>query len=366
VTERRGKLLRGLKIGIMSMIPAVVLLGCSEWYATMALQRRVAIEDDGAGKRYVMRIGKLPWSRVTVTPLNSAGFPDVEFATIGAKHDCMHAVFLGDSFAFGDGVDRDSSFVSLVRAWAKDRRASGCVRVFNLGARGTTIDKQSSSLHAHLDALQPDIVIVAQYQNDLTDLTHSESEIAQRGAAATSENWREVRHRFRTWNLNLVRFATYHLFAGAIQRSIHYDVLKHWSVLADSAKAPLARELMANYRRHFVRLKDDLGGRGIALGVVILPSKLDLLAGRYPEGAFFESLARETGVPYLSIYPILDRNRDPSPFLTYDGHLNEGGNRLVAEAVYEWLFGGQTPFPRLKAPGSGAQAAADAPQDLKD
>jgi hypothetical protein len=368
VGEPRSKAARGLKLGILSLIPACVLLGGAETYSTLAIQRAVVMETDATGdRRYTLRVGRLPWSRKSVTHLNAAGFPDVEFVRMSSKNNCRHIVFVGDSFVFGDGVDSDSSFVSLVRRWSTNRQYQGCVRVFNLGERGTTIDKQAKSLQKHIAALQPDVVILGQYQNDLTDLTYSQSEAAQHSAGERTENWRAAKDRFRTLNLNVVKFASYHLFSGAIQRGVRYDLLKHWSVLADSQRADLAHQLKAEYQQQFIALKEDLAARGIDFGVIILPSKFDLLAGKFPEGQFFRTLAEDASVPYLPIYPVLDENREPNPFLVYDGHLNELGNRLVAEAIYNWLYAKQpAPFAALHAHRSGAQTTTDAAQSLKN
>ena len=84
---------------------------------------------------------------------------------------------------------------------------------------------------------------------------------------------------------------------------------------------------------------------------------MDVIAQRYPEGEFFEALADAHRLPRLSMMPILDRHRQPFPYLTYDGHFNVIGNRLVAVSVFDWLFRSDpAPFPRLTA-GLGAPAA---------
>ena len=366
--EPRSKVMRGLKLCILSALPAVVIFGGAETYSTLAIQRAVAVEtDDDGNRRYTMRIGRLPWSRESSTHLNSHGFPEIEFANIGEKGDCRHIVFLGDSFVFGDGVDSDSSFVSLVRNWADKRSTDRCTRVFNLGERGTTIDKQMRNINQHIAALNPDVVILGQYQNDLTDLLFSRTEQARQVTGSKTEDWQAAKERFRSLNLNIVKFASYHLFHGAIQRSVEYDLLKHWSVLADSQRVHLAERLKADYEAQFVALKDQLAARGIEFGVIILPSKFDLLAGRFPEGEYFQTVATRAQVPYLEIYPVLDEKRAPNPFLVYDGHLNERGNRLVAEAVYTWLFNAQpTQFPKLQSDLSRPHAATHATQRLKN
>jgi lysophospholipase L1-like esterase len=55
-------------------------------------------------------------------------------------------------------------------------------------------------------------------------------------------------------------------------------------------------------------------------------------------------LSEKLDVPYLNAFPLLNEQRQPYAYLMYDGHFNENGNRLMAEAIYSWLFE-QTPVP---------------------
>jgi lysophospholipase L1-like esterase len=364
--EPRNNAIRGVKLVVLSLFPTVLLLAIAETCSTLAIQRAVAVETDDRGQRhYKMRVGRLPWSRESSIRLNSSGFPAIEFDSIGAKGECKHIVFLGDSFVFGDGVDGDSSFVSVFAQRSRDRNPRACVRVFNLGARGTTIDKQTQNLNQHITSLKPDVVILGQYQNDLTDLTFSRHEQARQSASGAS--WQSTRDRFRTLNFNVVRFASYHMFSFAIQRGLHYDALRHWSVLADTQRSGLAEQLKTEYATQFIALKKGLAERGIGLAVMTLPSKLDLLAGRFPEEEFFRTLAHTAQVPYLPMFPVLNSNRKPNPFLMYDGHLNERGNRLVAEAVYDWLYATDpAPYAELRGDSLRAQPAPDPTQHLEN
>ena len=93
--------------------------------------------------------------------------------------------------------------------------------------------------------------------------------------------------------------------------------------------------------------------------MVIVPSKFDVLAGRSPEEPFFLELARGKNVPALSLFSRFDKQRSPYPYLKYDGHLNERGNELVADAVMEWLFDEEPEvFRALAADGAGQVVTA--------
>jgi hypothetical protein len=140
------------------------------------------------------------------------------------------------------------------------------------------------------------------------------------------------------YNISLLRFVTYQVFSLMIRRSIRYDVLGTWSVLEGESKRDYANKLKTIYHELYASLVGDMRKRGIQFGVLIFPSKMDVLAKRSLETEYFTALAQEFHVPYLSLMPTLDANRASMPFYVYDGHLNEFGNQVSAEAIWKWLF----------------------------
>lgn len=342
---------RALKIAVFSLTPAVILVVVAEATASMVIARRAAVTPHAkGGSVYSLQVGRGPWSRLSVTPLNSLGFPDEEFPPAGQRDACARVIFAGDSFILGDGVHRDSNFVEIVR-----RRVSGrqgrCVRVFNLGIRGTTIDRQGEAIRRLLDRLQPDVVILGQYQNDLTDLNGPGAVLdPNRNPDGSRRPGDSVRVRMKIFQSSLVKFLTYRMVAVMIERDVERDLLRRWSVVADTSRRKQAELFQETYGRIYGELVDTLRRRGVRVGALIIPSKLDVLAGRYPEEPFFVSIAERHSVPHLRLFAVLDQRRSPMPFLMYDGHLNEHGNRVVADALHEWLFvSEESPFTDLLA-----------------
>ena len=111
-----------LKLIAFALTPVTVLFLICEGLTAAAIQRNFKIEEDPAtgGSTYVFRMGRYPWSHESRTRLNSTGFPDVAFDKLPPKGNCTHVVFAGDSYTFGDGVDGEKSYVSLVRARAAE------------------------------------------------------------------------------------------------------------------------------------------------------------------------------------------------------------------------------------------------------
>ena len=344
---------RRLKLLVFSLIPLVALVLVGQLVASLTIHRSFTFGTDSLSgvTHYVMRVGRLPWSGTTVTALNSLGLPDGEFVNILPKGDCIHVVFSGDSFTFGDAVDGDSTWVSLIRQRTAHLNPDRCIRVFNIAQRMTTIEQQAARIRETRDLLQPDIVVLGQFQNDLTDLTMPGSiayEPETSGHGTTF--WGDIlRKSVPGFNSALLRMVTYRSFAFLTANNYRLDVLSRWSVLADTANGEFADRLKGIYRDMYADLVQELRAQGVGFAVVILPSKMDLMAQRYPEGEFFRSLAEEFQVPYLDLTPTLSANRKPFPYQVYDGHLNERGNRIVARTVYDWMFvAGQGPFASLR------------------
>lgn len=352
-----------LKLVALSIAPAVLLVVIAQTYAYLTIYRDIRVEDDpihGTPAVYRMHFGKAWWGQTTETPLNSLGFPDDEFSDIGPKGECVHIVVSGDSFVFGDAVDRHRNFFSLVKRAMGRAHPDACVRFFNIGERMTTIQEQRERIRETRDLLQPDIVILGQYQNDLTDLTNP-GNVAHVPPDTTEGGmwWGDVvRQRVPFANAAITRFLSYHAFAFMITRGVEYDILGQWSVLADGTNNDLAKQLTSIYGEMYAELAEELRAEGIEFGTIILPSKLDLLAGRYPEGDFFVSLAAENGLPYLTTFESLDAARADYPYQTYDGHLSEAGNAVVARELFQWLTQDAEahPFPKLRATLYGRDA----------
>lgn len=351
---------RRAKLVAFSLVPLVVLLLAGHCTASIALYRHLSFTTDTltGATTYHMQVGGWPWVRATNTRLNALGFPDEEYSSLPPKGNCIHIVLTGDSFTFGDASDGDKTWASLLRMRVATAFPNRCTRVFNIAAPMTTIEQQLKRVRETKATLKPDLVLLGQYQNDITDLTNWGS-VAHDNPTGPADSTRKgvttfwgdrLRQITPGFDSPLPRFLTYRAFHFLGERRIKLDILSRWSVLADTSFAAYAARLTGIYRMMFDSLATELKADGVAFGVVIVPSKMDLLALRYPEGDFFEQLADGHQLARLSLYPVFDAHRRPFPYLLYDGHLNERGNQLVAATIFDWLFvRDSAPFPALRA-----------------
>jgi hypothetical protein len=359
-TSWRGR----LKLIVFGLIPVLVIIGLAQGCAYMTTHRTVVETTDAVTGQsyYSMHIGRWPWSYKSITPINSLGLPDDEFSGLVPKGACTHVLFAGDSYTFGDAMTSYYRWTTLVQGMTARRIPGKCIRFFNIGVRNTTIDTTIVRIRQVMPLIQPDVVILGQYQNDLTDLANPGSPAWVPAVPGKYDShWGSRLGRLVPgYNVSLVRYLTYNAFAFMIRGGIQYDVLATWSVLEGEGKEEFAAKLMSIYHDLYGSLVSDMRARKIEFGVLIFPSKMDLLAKRSPEGEYFARLAREFNVPSLSLMPTLEANRAGMPFHLYDGHMNELGNRVSADAVWTWLFTSDpAPLPLLRrAAGSSAEFVA--------
>lgn len=345
--------MRKVKLVLFALTPVLALGLVTHFTAAAVTHRHLSFDFDTltGATTYRMQVGALPWSHKAESPLNSRGFLDEEYANLPPKGTCVHVVLAGDSFTFADVTDGEKGWVSLLRRSIAARHRGRCIRVFNVAAPVTTIEQQAKRVWETFDILKPDVVILGQYQNDLADLTNYGS-IGYRPATSTTTttNWGDrLRQSVPGFDSPAPRMLTYMAFKFFVEHNIRVDILRRWSVIADTTNVEYAKWLTGLYQQLYDPFVDELRRRKVGFAVVIMPSKFDLMAGRYPEGDYFGQLAKAKKVPALQLLPLLERHRDPMPYYTFDGHFNEIGNRLVAGEVYRWIFTSEeNPVPMLR------------------
>lgn len=88
--------------------------------------------------------------------LNSSGFRSDEFTT---SHDGLHVIFSGDSNTFGEGLNLDEMWSTLVLdELAKTQKVSG---YFNLGSPGTSIMTSIMNIFKYINKYgKPDLIFI--------------------------------------------------------------------------------------------------------------------------------------------------------------------------------------------------------------
>ena len=272
----------------------------------------------------------------TEVEINALGFRGPEF---GAGHrDRARVAILGDSYVFGHGVEEDETFAALLRQrWPH-------AEVGNFGVIGYSTDQELLLLRDTVLPLDPTLVVLCLYRNDVLD----------NGQSTAWGLYRKPR------------------FVRAGDGSLGLD-----SGDLD-ADLPFSMRLRRSLRRHFVlydvvafrvaglRAGVDESGSGASESLTRdllleaaalcqneeIPFLLVVLPG-FGDLGFLDGVPPEDAGARLDLGPIFSQFESEHPDsalgFTYDSHWNPRGHRLVAAAIatavaaHGWLEGSPDP-----------------------
>lgn len=258
-------------------------------------------------------------------------------------------VVLGDSMAFGYGVDDPEAWTALLADELPDRR------IINLGLIGAAPQQYFRVYETFGQAMRPGLVLFCLFPgNDLAD-AGSFDEWLQAGSPGNYEAWRRnrnVRGLLRqSYLMTFLRYAKHSLGSRFTGRTIDFP---------DGEQIQLApgvyagNELLAQPDHPNFRLVLDaveqtrtLAERnGSQFLVLLVPTKeevyLPLVDERPPPAtAPFAAQFDQDGIPYLDLTPHFQASARAGErlFFKVDGHPNAAGYRLVKGVVLDHLQG---------------------------
>jgi lysophospholipase L1-like esterase len=280
--------------------------------------------DPGAGRASTSGTGS------AADPTGSPAIPDTATGS-AAGHGASRGAgpvtapriaILGDSYVFGHGVEEDETFAALLRKrWPS-------AEVGNFGVIGYSTDQELLLLKDTVLPLDPDLVVLCLYRNDVLD----------NGQATAWGLYRKPR---------FVRAAD----GTLVLESDRLD-----------ARLPFSMRLRRDLRRHFV-LYDVLAFRiaglragsgetgvgdseGLTRDLLLeatslchaqnVPFLLVVLPG-FEDARFLDDVPPKDAGARLDLAPVFSRyaaeHPDSALGFTYDSHWNPRGHRLVADAI---------------------------------
>lgn len=313
-----------------------------------------------------------------------AGFPNPEPWPRQA-----HVAVLGDSLLIGTGVGLNGQFSSLL-----ERRLDGR-QVLNLGLPGGGTEHQYRTYRRFAAALEPDLVIAVlwviwdidnslefeHWRIEKSDMDYTQYRktyaITHRGdtqapGSAVTRIWQFVKRQLSKSHLVLAGYAGAKSLLGInpIVERVTFpngDTIllspREELRLARGVNRPDTPNLQQIFFRPLERLRNEVEAHGGRFVIVLVPSKEELYAAeafptvlRTVEAVKSELESRR--LPVLDLYPAFrERGRESPPFYRADMHLNELGNRIVADELARWIaderiFTG--PSSATNVAGSGA------------
>lgn len=346
------------KIALMGSALLVAILGC-ELAARVLLpappdptrQPQIVYRPDPE-VRYALAPNQHGWIDDGFVTTNSSGFrgADVEMPKPPGR---FRIVVLGDSVAFGWGVNDPETFSARMEQFVHVRMPDADADVVNLAVPGYGTRQEVVMLERNLKRLQPNLVLLGFYANDVPDALLDIDRTAVTGTtvANTRAAPDQVLHMNpapSTWAERQVRKSRALYVAGHALKALLYrgEGGKQGSSLElDMLENRESRQL----DRAWTQVSVELGHLrqlsstfGFSVGVVCLPGREQVM-GRYSDSHYqrrLRVLAEQAGFFVIDPLPSLKavKGHRDTLFIPYDrNHPSAKGHRVIAAAIMEYL-----------------------------
>jgi lysophospholipase L1-like esterase len=302
--------------------------------------------------RYVLAPNQQGWIDDGLVTVNALGFrgPAV---VVPKPPGRFRVAIAGDSLTMGWGVADDETYAARLEPLLRSGSPSRDADVVNLGVGGYNTRQEVTLLERHVATLQPDLVLIGFYSNDVPDALDDTEASAPGGTRILAENPR-AGYVLRInptptdwWNRQLRRSRVIHLAGRAMNqlRGRGEWGMSRYAMEMDMLRDGTSPELEQAWARvavEFDRLEALAREEGFTVGLVVLPCK-EQVTGEFQSGKYLEtirSLAGARGFHVIDPVPLMRQQaagrRDL--YIPYDrNHPSPEGHALIAQAVHRYL-----------------------------
>jgi lysophospholipase L1-like esterase len=297
--------------------------------------------------RYVLLPNQKGWVDDGFVTTNSRGFRGRE-VEIPKPPGRLRIVALGDSVTFGWGVNDADTFCNQLELQLRAQRPGLDLDVVNLAVPGYWTRQEVTLLKRHLAELQPDVVLVGFYANDLPDTLDDKGsgtrieaprpeggQVLHMNPAPSSWLERQARRSRAVYTASHTVKWLIHRGEGKPGSSMELDLLEsRGSVELDTAWQQVSAQLED--------LRASAADSGFSAGIIVLPPREQVL-GLYPDSDYQKRIRRvadQLGLFLIDPLPSLtaSSSKKASLFIPYDrNHPSPAGHRLIAHAIVEYF-----------------------------
>lgn len=294
--------------------------------------------------RYVLAPNQRGWIDDGFVTTNSLGFRGPEVA-LPKPAGRFRIVAIGDSVTFGWGVNDDETFFRRLEQLTANRFPGRDIDFVNLAVGGYDTRQEVGLLRRHVDRLQPDLVLVGLYSNDIPEAFDDKGATSDNGQTArilhlnpSSTSWMDVQIR---------KSRALYLGGRIAKRLVHGGdwARSGFSMELDLLSGRDSTELETAWERVEKQL-DDLHAMAMAdrfsVGLVMLPPR-EQVKGAYPNARYqsqARGIAERCGFHVVDPMPALAASGThvDALYIPYDrNHPSAAGHDVIAQAIFDSL-----------------------------
>ncbi len=280
--------------------------------------------------------------------INNLGLRDRD---VGEKESGeLRILALGDSLTFGDSVPQGDSVPARLEK-ELNARAGGVpvrYRVVNGGIGGYSTIQELGLLRELGPAIDPDIVILFWYWNDMfeEDLEESYERTVRMPGVAVPRGWDRVRFYTRELARSSATIMLAHDLLGTRLMRKRFGTFPGDSLPEGAPYPAVLEEALVKLNKHLRELETLAAAYGARCVFVMMPHRQSLKDAERPtidrvHAGRMAELARELGMPVIDPFPpmcdLAERKGD-LPEVPYDGHYNSEGNAVMAVYLADELL----------------------------
>jgi lysophospholipase L1-like esterase len=297
--------------------------------------------------RYVYLPNQKGWIDDGFVTINSFGFRGSEVA-VPKPGGRFRIVVLGDSLTVGWGVGDGDTYCAQLERLLREKYPDRDLDVVNLGVSGYNTRQEVGLLERYLSRLDPDMVLVGFYTNDVPDSLEDIGPAAPNGtqilaAAPKAGQILRMHDPATQWETPLRKSRAVYLLGRVAKRwtgngewaTAHYSM--ELDVLEGKQSALLDRA-WTRVEEQFARLQSLSAAHHFSVGLVVLPC-LEQAMGQFPNERYqstIRALAQKFGFIDVDPLPSLkaSRGRKDALFVPYDrNHPSAEGHRIIARSI---------------------------------
>jgi lysophospholipase L1-like esterase len=297
--------------------------------------------------RYVLAPNQQGWIDNGLVTVNAAGFRSRTQTDLPKPAGRYRIAVLGDSVTIGMGVADDESFSARTEQLLRQRFPGKDLDVVNLGIPGYDTRQEVGLLRRHLAQLQPDLVLVGFYSNDVPDVLEGEVTPTGTPIAAGQQHAGQVLHMdsttpsfadryLRRSRIIFIAGRTFNRARGAGESGMARLTIE--TDMVQGKRSPQIDRAWSRIGMQLEALHDLARSNGFGSAIVALPPR-ELVSGQFSSGPYLSQIhavADPAGVPVIDPIPamIAKRTSKDDLYIPYDrNHPNAQGHRAIAEAI---------------------------------